>query len=96
MSMFNRKITLTPDERKQLEKIVNGKKDTADMILRANILLMSDSACGEKKSDRALADKLQTTPSLVKFVRRTFLNRGLTQALQRDKMTPTNSRGFYF
>ena len=26
MSMFNRKITLTPDERKQLEKIVNGKK----------------------------------------------------------------------
>jgi hypothetical protein len=96
MSLFSHKITLTPEEKIKLQKIVGSSNETADKILRANILLMSDSGCEEQLSDKALADKLQTTTSIIKFVRRTLLSRGIEQALQRDPNTPTNSRGFYF
>ena len=96
MSLLSHKITLTPEEKVKLQKIVGSSKETADKILRANILLMSDSSCVEQLSDKALADKLQTTTSMIRFVRRTLLSKGIEQALQRERNTPVNSRGFYF
>ena len=96
MSLFSHKITLTPEEKVKLQRIIDSNKETADKILRANILLMSDSSCEEQLSDRALADKLQTTTSMVKFVKRTLLSKGIEQALQRERHTPVNSRGSYF
>ncbi len=96
MSLFSHKITLTPEEKLKLQRIVGSSNETADKILRANSILMSDSSCEEQLSDKALADKLQTTTSMIKFVRRTLLSKGIEQALQRERYTPVNSRGFYF
>lgn len=79
-------ITLDNQERSILEKTIRCGKSPARVILRANILLNSDSANGsEPKEVRELANLLHTTPTTVQNVRTEYCRLGLEQTLQRKK-----------
>jgi hypothetical protein len=80
-------IELTNEERTQLTKIVKTGKSPARVILRANILLHSDSSTAKPLSVAETADLFQTTPTTVQNVRTSYAESGLNGALYRKKRT---------
>ncbi len=44
-------IDLSPEERKELQDVVKKGKNSAAVIRSANVILMSDSSEGEKKTE---------------------------------------------
>lgn len=78
-------IALSDEERAQLTKIVKTGKSPARVILRANILLSSDSNITKPLSVAATAELFQTTPTTVQNVRTDFMEYGLEGALRRKK-----------
>ncbi len=80
-------IELSNKERMLLTKIVKTGKSPARVILRANILLHSDSTVTKPLSVAATADLFQTTPTTVQNVRTSYAESGLDGALYRKKRT---------
>ncbi|MGI6451293.1 MAG: IS630 family transposase [Desulfitobacteriia bacterium] len=80
-------IELSNKERMLLTKIVKTGKSPARVILRANILLHSDSTVAKPLSVAATADLFQTTPTTVQNVRTSYAESGLDGALYRKKRT---------
>lgn len=68
------RITLTTEERKELEKIVRSGTAQAKEIRRANILLSVDESGGRKRmKDVVVAHMLGTTPQTVCQVKKDYL-----------------------
>lgn len=80
-------IKLSNNERMLLTKIVKTGKSPARVILRANILLHSDSTVTKPLSVAATANLFQTTPTTVQNVRTSYAKSGLDAALYRKKRT---------
>jgi hypothetical protein len=79
-------ITLSAQERSRLEKIIKTGASPAKEILRANILLQSDSADDRVPVNvRELATSLSTSPTTVQKVRREYATTGLGATLYRKK-----------
>lgn len=78
-------IKLTDRERKLLIKIVKSGTSSARIILRANVLLLSDSSIQSPMTVSKLADVLQTTPTTVQTIRTEYCESGLEVALYRKK-----------
>jgi hypothetical protein len=79
-------IKLSSTERANLTKLIKVGKLPARVILRANILLQSDSADQRKPMTvEKLAMILQTTPTTVQNVRRGYAEHGLDVVLNRKK-----------
>lgn len=75
-----------------LTKLICESQESYRTIMRARILLMSDTVQVEKQSIRELAEKLGTTETTIKTVRMEYVTQGLDAALYRKerpkKVTP--------
>lgn len=78
-------ISLSNEERMQLTKIIKTGKSPARVILRANILLSSDSNVTKPLSVTASAELFQTSPTTVQNVRTSYIENGLAGTLYRKK-----------
>ena len=82
-------IKLSHEERDHLTKLVKTGASPARVILRANILLHSDSAVSKPLSVVETATLFQTTPTTVQNVRTSYAEHGLDGSLYRKKrLTP--------
>jgi transposase len=72
------RVTLTPDERQQLEVLVRGGKGAVRMTKRAQILLAADG--GSK--DEAIAHNVGVGTSTVYRTKQRFVEQGLERALR--------------
>ena len=78
-------VKLTDPERDLLTKVICEEKESERTIMRAKILLLSESAQESKTSIRELAEKLHTTETTIKTVRTEYATKGLEDALYRKK-----------
>ena len=78
------RVTLTADERGELEALVRKGTGAAQRLTRARILLKADQGDeGPAWPDEAIADALDVTTRTVGNVRRRFVEGGPTAALNR-------------
>lgn len=85
------RITLTTEERNELEKIVSNGTAQAKEIRRANILLSVDESEGRKRmKDVVVARMLGTTPQTICQVKKDYLQkRRVEDSIKRKKrVTP--------
>jgi intergrase/recombinase len=85
-------IKLSDAERNLLTQIVCEGTEPAKKIMRARILLMSDTAQSKKYSLTALAELLGTTDTTIQTVRTEYATLGLETTLQGKRSKP---RGHY-
>jgi transposase len=77
-------VTLTPDERDQLTRLLSAGKAAALVLTRARILLKADQAPdGPAWDDGRIAEALDVGRRTVERVRQRFVERGPDAALQR-------------
>src|SRR5262249_8540286 len=77
-------VTLTADEREQLQSLVRAGKRSSRTITRARILLKADQADGGPAwEDARIAEALDCGLRTVERVRQRFVERGLGPALGR-------------
>lgn len=77
------RVTLTNQERRDLEKLVSSGKSAAKKLTRARVLLLADQAeGGPAKSDREIAESLGCGRATVERVRKRFVEEGIEIALQ--------------
>lgn len=71
------RVTLTKEEREQLEAIIKEGKQSIRKFNRAKILLLADEGVeGPAMSDEKIAEKLDVSKSTVSRVRRLFITEG--------------------
>lgn len=77
-------VTLTEEERTELERLINAGKAAARTLTHARILLKADEgAHGPAWTDEAIATALDVGTATIERVRRRFVEEGLDAALQR-------------
>jgi hypothetical protein len=75
------RVTLTGDERAELEAMVRGGRASAPRLTRARILLKADQGGdGPAWTDAAIAAALDVAEHTVANVRQRFVDRGLEGA----------------
>jgi transposase len=80
------KVTLTPDERQQLQELIAAGKAAAKQLAHARILLKADAAPGGPAwSDSRIAEAVEVSTDTVARVRERFVEQGLEAALVRKK-----------
>ena len=80
------KVTLTPDERQQLQKLITAGKASAKKLAHARILLKADAAEGGPAwSDSRIAKAIEVSTDTIARVRERFVEQGLEAALVRKK-----------
>jgi transposase len=76
------RVTLTPEERVELEALISKGKADARKLAHARILLQADEADGAPaRSDQAIAAALDVSTRTVERVRRRFVEEGTEAAL---------------
>lgn len=87
MSLMPKKkyiVTLTGEERQQLEQLSRTGKSSASQITRARILLKADTAQSEGGwTDAEISDALDVSVATIERLREQFVDEGLPQCLQR-------------
>ena len=78
-------IELSDEDRRILEDTVSNGKASAKMILRANILLASDSAGKRRMTVSEIASALHTSPTTVQTARTSYVKNGLDLTIHRKK-----------
>lgn len=79
------KVNLSAEERKKLVCITNQGKNSAKAIKRANILLALDERQGKVATQEAIAERFNTTTTLVHTVAKQFVEQGLEVVITRKK-----------
>jgi transposase len=80
------KVTLTPDERQQLQEMIAAGKAAAKKLAHARILLKADASEGRPTwSDSTIAEAVEVSADTVARVRERFVDQGLEAALVRKK-----------
>jgi hypothetical protein len=75
------RVTLDADERATLERLVAVGKGAARRLTHARILLLADTAPGQRWSDADIVDALGTSVRTVERVRQRLVTEGLQAAL---------------
>ena len=76
------KVTLTDDERHDLEDVVRKGKAAARRLTHARILLLADESDGRhRRSDEEIAEILHAGPRTIARVRKRFVTEGVEQAI---------------
>lgn len=92
MQKFYR-VTLTGEERQDLQSLVSSGRSAARKLTRARILLLADQAKdGPAKSDPAVADALGCGRVTVERVRKQFVEEGIAATLCPKPTTRTYER----
>ena len=77
------RITLTEEERKELQSMVAVGKAAARKLVRGRVLLLADQAeGGPAKSDPEIIDALGCGRATVERIRKQFVEEGLEETLQ--------------
>jgi transposase len=80
------KVTLTQDERQQLQELIAAGKGSAQKLAHARILLKADAAPGGPAwSDSRIAEAVEVSTDTVARVRERFVEQGVEAALVRKK-----------
>ncbi len=86
-------VSLSAEEREQLEQLTKRGKAPADKINHARILLKADSNQeGEGWTDKAIAQALDISVSTIERVRQRFVEQSLEQALGRKTQPRRKAR----
>jgi hypothetical protein len=75
------RVTLTMEERAELEHLVSTGKGAARKLTHARILLLADTASGHNRRDEAIVAALGTSLRTVERVRQRLVTEGLPVAL---------------
>jgi hypothetical protein len=82
------RVTLTEDERAQLQQRVSSGKAAARKLTHARILLLADDSHGEEQADEQIVAALGTSRRTVSRVRHQLVTQGLDFALLRRRQPP--------
>jgi DNA-binding transcriptional LysR family regulator len=82
------RVTLTAEERTDLEQLVSRGKAAARKLTHARILLLADDARGDGYPDEQIVAALCTGPRTISRVRRQLVTEGLDVALGRRPQPP--------
>jgi transposase len=82
------RVTLTAEERTDLEQMVSKGKAAARKLTHARILLLADDSLGDEHSDEEIVTALGTGLRTVSRVRRQLVTEGLDVALLRRRQPP--------
>ena len=82
-------VTLTLEQRQQLEAVVHTGQSAARKQTRARILLLLDRSQERRWTDAQIAEALGCHPNTVGNVRRRFVAQGLSATLTDKPMGPT-------
>jgi hypothetical protein len=87
------RVTLTGEERQDLQKLVSVGKAAARKLMRARVLLLADQAeGGPGKSDPEIAEAVRCGRATVERVRKQFVEEGLDAVLQPKASTRVYER----
>jgi hypothetical protein len=88
------RVTLTADERADLEQWVSRGRAAARKLSHARLLLLADDSLGRQRSDDEIVAALGTSPRTVSRVRRQLVTAGFdgASAVARNPHAPTSSR----
>lgn len=75
------RVTLTIEERVELERLVSRGRGAARKFCHARILLLADETPGLRRPDEDIVAALRTSRRTVERVRRRFVTEGLAAAL---------------
>ncbi len=80
------KVTLTDEERTDLEALISAGKSAARKLCRARILLKADAGPGGPRwDDGRISEALEVGRATVERVRKQFVEQGLEAVLERKK-----------
>jgi transposase len=79
------KVTLSDEERGYLEKLVSTGRRSAQMLIRARILLKADEAHEGRWTDQEIVEALDVSLRTVERTRQALVEEGLEAALSRQK-----------
>lgn len=80
------KVTLTAEERQQLQELIAAGQAAAKKLTHARILLKADAADGGPAwADQRIAEALEVSVPTIERVRQRFVEQGLEAALVRKK-----------
>jgi transposase len=79
------KVTLTAEERQQLQELIAAGKAAAKRLAHARILLKADADGGPGWDDERIAEATEVSTDTVARVRQRFVEQGLEAALARKK-----------
>src|SRR4051812_6566343 len=82
------RVTLTAEERADLEQLVSCGKAAARKLTHARILLLADDALGEQRLDEQIVAALGTSLRTVSRVRQRLVTQGVDAALLRRRQPP--------
>ncbi len=82
------RVTLTEEERGQLQPLVSTGKAAARKLTHARILLLADATSGTGHSDEQIADALQASLRTIARVRQRFVIEGIEAAVNRNPQPP--------
>jgi len=82
------RVTLTAEERAELEPLVSCGRAAARTLTHARILLLADDSRGEDRGDEQIVDALGTGLRTVARVRRQLVTEGFDTALHRRRQPP--------
>lgn len=87
------RVTLTPEERVELERMTRTGKAAATKLTHARILLLADERPGEPaRSDGQIIEALSVSKNTVCRVRERFVEQGFEAALVRKPSARTYAR----
>ena len=92
--MTKYRVTLTADERQQLQDLITSGKAAAKKLAHARILLKADVADGGPAwPDQRIADALEVSTDTIGRVRQRFVEQGLEAALiRKPQARPSRQR----
>jgi hypothetical protein len=82
------RVTLTAEERADLEQLVSSGKAAARKLAHARILLLADDALGNERPDEQIVAALGTSLRTVSRVRQQLVTAGVDVALLRRRQPP--------
>ena len=82
------KVTLTAEERVDLEQLVSTGKAAARKLTHARILLLADDSLGAERPDEQIVAALGTSPRTVARVRQQLVTQGVEVAILRRRQPP--------
>jgi hypothetical protein len=87
-AMDKYRVTLTAEERAELEPLVSCGQAAARELTHARILLLADDSRGEEHPDEQIVAALGASPRSIARIRRQLVTEGLDTALCRRRRPP--------
>ena len=81
------KVNLSAEQRSHLEKMINSGHDSARVLARARILLLTDRNLGGRRTDNEVAEAVMVCTATVLLTRKEFALHGLESTIY-DKPRP--------